>query len=170
MGRAWYEDGKYLKKKNTFLDFIACAEFLIKGKYTSPSRLAINGASAGGMLIGAVCNMRPDLFHAAVLGVRQRLGRRGRRGKNNCMLDTWTFVCGSFCLKKVALSSAEVCLQQWCLGVRPQIVCRHGRKSGNANRAALALTLLLLCLCSHAAALQVPFVCRYCPRNGNTAI
>lgn len=77
MGRAWYEDGKYLKKKNTFLDFIACAEFLIKGKYTSPSRLAINGASAGGMLIGAVCNMRPDLFHAAVLGVSSGWGGGG---------------------------------------------------------------------------------------------
>jgi oligopeptidase B len=70
MGREWYEDGKYLKKKNTFLDFIACAEHLVKVKYTCPKRLAIEGRSAGGLLIGAVCNMRPDLFHSAILGVR----------------------------------------------------------------------------------------------------
>ncbi len=59
MGRLWYENGKYLLKKNTFLDFIACAEHLIRAKYTSPKRLAIEGRSAGGLLIGAVCNMRP---------------------------------------------------------------------------------------------------------------
>ncbi|GAX79477.1 hypothetical protein CEUSTIGMA_g6918.t1 [Chlamydomonas eustigma] len=69
MGRSWYENGKYLNKKNTFLDFIACAEHLIKQKYTTPKRLAIEGRSAGGLLIGAVCNMRPDLFHSAILGV-----------------------------------------------------------------------------------------------------
>lgn len=69
MGREWYEDGKYLKKKNTFLDFIACAEHLVQARYTCPERLAIEGRSAGGLLIGAVCNMRPDLFHSAILGV-----------------------------------------------------------------------------------------------------
>ena len=73
MGRVWYEDGKYLKKENTFLDFIACAEHLVKGGYTSPQHLAIEGRSAGGLLIGAVCNMRPELFHSAILGVRAAL-------------------------------------------------------------------------------------------------
>lgn len=62
LGRAWYEDGKFLKKKNTFKDFISCAEYLIKRKYTSPEHLAIRGGSAGGLLVGATVNMRPDLF------------------------------------------------------------------------------------------------------------
>lgn len=62
MGRAWYENGKFLKKKNTFKDFISCAEYLIKKKYTAPSHLAIRGGSAGGLLVGATVNMRPDLF------------------------------------------------------------------------------------------------------------
>jgi oligopeptidase B len=69
MGRQWYEDGKLLKKKNTFTDFIAAAEHLIKEKYTSADKLAASGGSAGGLLMGAVMNMRPDLFktiHAAV--------------------------------------------------------------------------------------------------------
>ncbi len=67
MGRQWYEDGRLLKKKNTITDFIACAEFLIKQKYTSPNRLAIEGASAGGIVVGGAINMRPDLFAGAVL-------------------------------------------------------------------------------------------------------
>ncbi|XP_008221098.1 PREDICTED: protease 2-like [Prunus mume] len=66
MGRQWYENGKLLKKKNTFTDFIACAEYLIEKKYCSKARLCIDGGSAGGLLIGAVLNMRPDLFKAAV--------------------------------------------------------------------------------------------------------
>jgi oligopeptidase B len=69
MGRAWYEDGKLLKKKNTFTDFIACAEHLIAKGYTSPEKLAIQGGSAGGLLMGAVTNMRPDLFHVVVAQV-----------------------------------------------------------------------------------------------------
>ena len=69
MGRQWYEDGKYLKKKNTFTDFIACAEHVISEKYTSKERLAIQGGSAGGLLMGAVTNMRPDLFAAVVADV-----------------------------------------------------------------------------------------------------
>ena len=69
MGRSWYEDGKLLKKKNTFTDFINCAEFLIKENYTSKEKLCIMGASAGGLLIGAVINMRPDLFKVAVANV-----------------------------------------------------------------------------------------------------
>ncbi|KAH6771058.1 Prolyl oligopeptidase family protein, partial [Perilla frutescens var. hirtella] len=69
MGRPWYEDGKLLKKKNTFTDFIACAEYLIEKKYSSKEKLCIEGRSAGGLLIGAVINMRPDLFKAAVAGV-----------------------------------------------------------------------------------------------------
>eukprot|EP00955_Chlamydomonas_euryale_P116562 366426-Chlamydomonas_euryale.AAC.26 len=69
MGRLWYENGKYLHKKNTFLDFIACAEHLIQKKYTSPEHLAIEGRSAGGLLIGATINMRPELFKVAIAGV-----------------------------------------------------------------------------------------------------
>ncbi|MGE5498006.1 MAG: prolyl oligopeptidase family serine peptidase, partial [Syntrophothermus sp.] len=62
----WYEQGKLLNKKNTFTDFISCAEFLISSKYTSREKLAIHGRSAGGLLIGSVINMRPDLFKVAV--------------------------------------------------------------------------------------------------------
>ncbi len=69
MGRQWKEDGKYLKKKNTFTDFIACAEAIIDGGYTSPRRLVISGRSAGGLLMGAVTNERPDLFAGVVAGV-----------------------------------------------------------------------------------------------------
>lgn len=69
MGRQWYENGKWFHKKNTFTDFIDCAEFLIEEDYTNPDRLAIAGGSAGGLLIGAVINMRPDLFQAAVASV-----------------------------------------------------------------------------------------------------
>jgi oligopeptidase B len=69
MGEIWHDDGKMMKKRNTFTDFIACAEHLIREKYTAKEKLAIEGASAGGMLIGAVVNMRPDLFRAAHLGV-----------------------------------------------------------------------------------------------------
>jgi oligopeptidase B len=69
MGEKWREDGMLMKKKNTFFDFIDCAEYLIKEKWTTSSRLVIEGGSAGGLLMGAVTNMRPDLFravHAAV--------------------------------------------------------------------------------------------------------
>jgi len=69
MGRYWYEDGKLLKKKNTFTDFIACVEHLITEKFTSPSKLFTSGASAGGLLMGAVLNMRPDLFKGVIAGV-----------------------------------------------------------------------------------------------------
>jgi oligopeptidase B len=69
LGRAWYEDGKFLKKKNTFYDFISTAEWLIKSKWTSPDQIAIMGGSAGGMLMGAVINMRPDLFKVCVAHV-----------------------------------------------------------------------------------------------------
>ncbi|MDQ6721110.1 MAG: S9 family peptidase [Candidatus Dormibacteraeota bacterium] len=69
MGRAWYEDGKFLNKTNTFTDFIACASHLIAHGYTSSSKLAIRGRSAGGLLIGAVLNSRPDLFSCAVAQV-----------------------------------------------------------------------------------------------------
>jgi len=68
-GREWYEDGKLLHKMNTFYDFIDCAEYLIKQKYTSPKSLFAQGGSAGGLLIGAVINMRPDLFKAVVAQV-----------------------------------------------------------------------------------------------------
>jgi len=69
MGRKWYEDGKVLKKKNSFSDYVACAQFLVDQKYTAPDRLFANGASAGGMLMGAVINMRPDLFRGVLAEV-----------------------------------------------------------------------------------------------------
>ena len=69
MGRQWYEDGKLLEKKNTFNDFIDCAEFLVAEGYTEPSRLFALGGSAGGLLMGAVANMRPDLFRGVVAAV-----------------------------------------------------------------------------------------------------
>jgi len=69
MGEQWYEDGKLLKKKNTFTDFIACSEKLIEDKYTSADKLAAMGGSAGGLLMGAVANMRPDLYQTIVAQV-----------------------------------------------------------------------------------------------------
>lgn len=69
MGRQWYDDGKMLKKLNTFHDFIDVAEGLIARKYTRKEKLVINGGSAGGLLMGAVVNMRPDLFRAVVADV-----------------------------------------------------------------------------------------------------
>jgi oligopeptidase B len=69
MGRWWYEDGKLLKKKNTFTDFIDCAEHLIAEKYTSSGRLYAAGGSAGGLLMGAILNMRPDLFDGVIARV-----------------------------------------------------------------------------------------------------
>ncbi len=65
MGKKWHDAGKMLNKKNTFTDFIAAAEHLIAQKYTG-DRLAIEGGSAGGLLMGAVTNLRPDLFHVVV--------------------------------------------------------------------------------------------------------
>jgi oligopeptidase B len=69
MGRWWYEDGKLFKKKNTFTDFIDCAEHLVAEKFTNPGLLFAQGASAGGLLMGAVANMRPDLFKGILAGV-----------------------------------------------------------------------------------------------------
>ncbi|MDQ1567609.1 MAG: oligopeptidase [Actinomycetota bacterium] len=69
MGRAWYEAGKLAQKMNTFTDFIACAEHLVDTGWTSPDRLAILGGSAGGLLVGAAVNLRPDLFRAAIAEV-----------------------------------------------------------------------------------------------------
>lgn len=66
LGKTWHDDGKMMKKINTFTDFITVAEHLIKEKYTSSDRLVIEGGSAGGLLMGAVCNLRPDLFKAVV--------------------------------------------------------------------------------------------------------
>src|SRR5262249_27115124 len=62
MGRDWYENGKMFNKKNTFSDFIDCSEHLIAEKYTNPAKLFAMGGSAGGLLMGAVVNMRPDLY------------------------------------------------------------------------------------------------------------
>ena len=69
LGEQWREDGAMMKKKNTFYDFIDYAEYLIQEKWTSSERLAIQGYSAGGLLMGAVVNMRPDLFRAVHAGV-----------------------------------------------------------------------------------------------------
>ena len=69
MGRPWYEDGKLMKKKNTFTDFIDCSQYLVDQKFTSPKHLYTMGGSAGGLLMGAVLNARPDLYHGAVAQV-----------------------------------------------------------------------------------------------------
>ncbi|HEY3131355.1 MAG TPA: S9 family peptidase [Acidobacteriota bacterium] len=69
LGEDWREQGRMMKKLNTFYDFIDCAEYLVKNKYTSSDRLVIQGGSAGGLLMGAVTNMRPDLFKAVVAQV-----------------------------------------------------------------------------------------------------
>ncbi len=69
LGREWYEDGKLLNKKNTFTDFIACAQHLVDIKYTQTDRLMALGGSAGGLLIGAVVNMQPDLFEGVIAAV-----------------------------------------------------------------------------------------------------
>lgn len=69
LGPRWYADGKLQKKQNSFQDFIACAEHLMEQGYTSPEHLSIEGRSAGGLLVGAVVNMRPDLFRAVVAEV-----------------------------------------------------------------------------------------------------
>ena len=69
LGRQWYEDGKLLKKKNTFYDFIDCANYLINQKYTSPTQLYAMGGSAGGLLMGAIINMAPQLFHGVIAAV-----------------------------------------------------------------------------------------------------
>jgi len=69
MGRAWYENGKMLNKRNTFTDFNACAEHLIAAKFTRTEKLAIMGGSAGGLLVGSCVTMRPDLFGAVVAQV-----------------------------------------------------------------------------------------------------
>ena len=66
LGKPWHEDGRLLKKKNTFTDFIACAEYLTRERFTSASGLAMMGGSAGGLLMGTVTNMRPDLFAVVV--------------------------------------------------------------------------------------------------------
>ena len=69
MGRQWYEDGKLMKKENTFTDFIDCGKYLIAEKYTAPSHLYAMGGSAGGLLMGAVANLAPDLWHGIIAQV-----------------------------------------------------------------------------------------------------
>ncbi len=69
MGRQWYDDGKMMKKKNTFNDFVDVGQYLVDNKYTSKDRLIANGGSAGGLLMGAVANMRPELYRAIVADV-----------------------------------------------------------------------------------------------------
>jgi oligopeptidase B len=69
MGRYWYEDGKLLKKRNTFTDFNDCAQYLVNEKYTSSNNLFAMGGSAGGLLMGAIVNMRPDLYKGVIAAV-----------------------------------------------------------------------------------------------------
>ncbi len=69
MGRGWYDDGKMMKKLNTFYDFIDCAEYLVREQYTASDRLVAHGGSAGGLLMGAIANLRPDLWRAVVADV-----------------------------------------------------------------------------------------------------
>jgi oligopeptidase B len=69
MGRHWYDDGKMMNKKNTFTDFISCGNYMIKEKYTSLGHLYAQGGSAGGLLMGAVANLAPDLWHGLVAQV-----------------------------------------------------------------------------------------------------
>jgi oligopeptidase B len=69
MGRAWYEAGKFFKKINTFTDFISCGEYLVRHGYTVPEKLFAQGGSAGGLLMGAVVNLRPDLFKGVIAAV-----------------------------------------------------------------------------------------------------
>lgn len=69
LGRHWYEEGKLLKKKNTFYDFIDCSKFLIKQKYTSPGHLYANGGSAGGLLMGVIINLAPELYNGVIADV-----------------------------------------------------------------------------------------------------
>ncbi len=69
LGRQWYEDGKLLKKKNTFTDFIDCGKYLIENNYTSEGHLHAQGGSAGGLLMGAIINMAPDLWNGVIAGV-----------------------------------------------------------------------------------------------------
>jgi oligopeptidase B len=69
LGKTWHDDGRMMRKMNTFTDFIACTEYLHAEKWSSPAHTAITGGSAGGLLMGAVANMRPDLFHAVIARV-----------------------------------------------------------------------------------------------------
>ncbi|GEC79125.1 S9 family peptidase [Flavobacterium aquatile] len=69
LGRNWYEDGKLLKKKNTFTDFIDCSKYVIEQKYTSPEHLYAEGGSAGGLLMGAIINMNPELYNGVIAQV-----------------------------------------------------------------------------------------------------
>ena len=69
MGRQWYEDGKLMKKMNTFTDFIDCGKYLVNEKFTSPAHLYAQGGSAGGLLMGAVLNLQPDLWHGVIAQV-----------------------------------------------------------------------------------------------------
>jgi oligopeptidase B len=69
MGRPWYENGKMLQKKNTFFDFIDVSEYLIQEKWTSKDKLFANGGSAGGLLMGAIINYRPDLYKGILAAV-----------------------------------------------------------------------------------------------------
>ena len=69
LGRQWYDDGKLLNKKNTFFDFVDCSKYLIQKEYTSADHLYAFGGSAGGLLMGAVINMSPQLYNGVIAAV-----------------------------------------------------------------------------------------------------
>jgi oligopeptidase B len=69
LGRRWYDDGKLLRKRNTFTDFVACGKHLVETGWTSPERMVADGGSAGGLLMGAVANLAPELFAGVLAGV-----------------------------------------------------------------------------------------------------
>jgi oligopeptidase B len=69
MGKKWHDDGRMMHKRNTFSDFISAAQHLVAQRYAAKKRVAIGGGSAGGLLMGAVVNLRPDLFHAVIAWV-----------------------------------------------------------------------------------------------------
>ena len=87
-GRSWYEAGTLERKQNTFDDFIAAAEYLVREKYTTPDRLAIVGSSNGGLLVTAVINQRPELFRVAIADVPQTDNVRYDRGRHNTQFGT----------------------------------------------------------------------------------
>ena len=84
MGKHWHDEGRMLHKKNTFTDFIACAEHLIREHYTEPSRLVIQGGSAGGLLMGAVTNLRPELVPRGCRGGALRGRGQHHAGCDRC--------------------------------------------------------------------------------------